>query len=478
MATRWLSGQDLHGLLGTLPLQFPAYQDLADRIRYLVVDGRLVHDVRLPSERELASTLGISRATVAGAYARLADLGFLVPRRGAGNFVRAGPTTRGNGLVGPYPDFTDLVNLAFASPPAPAGLDEVYRSALDELPAVLGGHGYGPQGLVSLREQVAAWYGERGLPTAPDQIVVTNGAQSALNVVAGTLLRTGDRVLVEAPSYPNALDALRRSGARLVAYPLPEDGWQVSGYATTVRQTAPRLAHLIPEFHNPTGHWLDEEARPELAAALRRTRTTAVVDETLVELRLDGQHPRRPLAAWLPDALTLGSASKAFWGGLRIGWIRAPRVLIRSLVQTRALLDLGSPALEQLVVARLLAGSGVDVEEQRSRARMQRDHLVGLLTRRLPDWRVPTPGGGFTLWVGLPGETSSRLAAAAERHDLLLSAGPRFFPDGGGERHLRLPFTAPRQHLEEAVERLARAWADVGVSSPRPGTRRPWDLSV
>ena len=475
---RWSSAEDLQTLLGTAGFRSPAYRDLAERVRYLVVDGRLPVGVRLPSERELARVLQLSRSTVTAAYARLASLGYLQARQGAGNFVRVPPAQQLTGLPGVDEPGSDVINMAFASTPAPAGIAAAYARALDQLPGLLRGNGYSPEGLPVLRERIADWYGARGLPTDPEQVVVTSGALSALNVVAAALLGPGDRVLVEAPTYANALEALRRRGARPMGYPLPPQGWDPAGFDATLRQTAPRLAYLIPEFHNPTGAWLPTAARPEIAAALRRSQTVAVVDETLVEVALEGQAPRPPLAAQLPDAVSIGSASKAFWGGLRIGWVRAPRDLVRTLVQVRASSDLGTAPLEQLVVADLLADPTAVLADQRTRLRTQRDLLVARLAAVLPDWQVEVPGGGLFLWAGLPTESSSRLAAAAERQGLLLGAGPRFYPGAGGERRMRLPYAAPAEVLEEAVRRLVRAWADVENGRPGATSLLPLELTA
>jgi len=477
--TRWLSAAGLHELLGSDRLRSPAYQDLAERIRYLVVDGRLPVGTRLPSERELATALRLSRSTVTAAYARLGTAGYLRARQGAGNFVVVPPGRALGGLpgVGLTPEAGTL-NLTFGAPAAPAGVAEAYAGAVEQLPGLLRSHGYSADGLPVLRERIAAWYTARGLPTAPAQVVVTSGALAALNVVAAALLGPGDRVLVEAPSYVNALEALRRRGARLLPYPLGPDGWDAPGFDATVRQTAPRAAYLVPEFQNPTGSWLAEELRPELAASLRRNRTVAVVDETLVETRLDGQPPRLPFAACLPDAVTLGSASKAFWGGLRVGWVRAPRELVRTLVENRATLDLGTAPLEQLVLAGLLEDPEPVLADQRRRLREQRDRLVRQLAERLPEWRCRVPGGGLSLWVELPSETSSRLAAAAEQQGLLLSAGPRSYPGVGGERRVRLPYAAAPEVLDDAVQRLARAWAAVQDERGSAATPPPLELSA
>ncbi len=474
----WLSAVVLRDLLGTSRLSSPAYRDLAERVRFLVVDGRLAVGTRLPSERELARTLALSRSTVTAAYAHLGAAGYLRARQGAGNFVEVPPGESLQGLPGVGLAGPGTLNLAFAAPAAPAGVAEAYASAVADLPSLLRSHGYSADGLPVLRERIAAWYTGRGLPTAPSQVVVTSGALAALNVVAAALLGAGDRVLVEAPTYANALETLRRRGVRPMAYPLAPEGWDPAGFDTTLRQTAPRAAYLIPEFQNPTGSWLSDERRPELAASLRRSRTVAIIDETLVETRLDGQPPRVPLAAFLPDAVTLGSASKAFWGGLRVGWVRAPRELVRTLVENRATLDLGTAPVEQLAVAALLENPVPALTDQRRRLRQQRDQLLQQLAQHLPTWRYQTPSGGLSLWAELPTESSSRLAAAAERQGLLLSAGPRFYPGAGGERRIRLPYAAAPEVLSDAVQRLARAWASLEDGSGDAAPLPPLELSA
>ncbi|MET0694707.1 MAG: PLP-dependent aminotransferase family protein [Propionibacteriaceae bacterium] len=464
MPLRSVSAQQVKRLLGSTEFATPVYRDLADRLRLLIVDGRLTDGSRLPSERDFAHLLRLSRSTVTSAYVRLRELGYLHTRQGSGNYVSLPERQRTNTqLPGGERDESGAISFAYASGPALPGLAGAYRAATERLPSLLAGHGYYPDGIEELRQALAEWYTQRGLTTTADQLVITAGALSALNIVAQTVLSPGDRALVESPSYPNALDVLRQR-ARPVPYPLSPTGWEPRDFELTLRQSAPRLSYLIPDFHNPTAAWMSEEIRPEVAAALRRYRSTAVIDETLVELSLDDEPMRTPLAAYLPDAITIGSASKAFWGGLRIGWIRAPRPLVRPLLETRALLDIGTAPFEQLVLAELLADSQAFLTAQRERLRIQRDRLLAELAAALPGWTADSPAGGLSLWVTLPDESSTRLAALAERHHLVLTAGPRFFTDGGGERQLRLPYTAEPEVLADAVQRLAALWADLDSS--------------
>jgi hypothetical protein len=201
----------------------------------------------------------------------------------------------------------------------------------------------------------------------------------------------------------------------------------------------------------------------------RRTGTPLLVDETLAELALDDA-PLPPVAAHgaadSPLVLTIGSASKVFWGGLRIGWIRTSAAMVRRLAAVRASVDLGGPTIEQLVVARLMTDVDAVAPARRAELSAARDHLLGRLGEVFPRWRSSRPGGGLSLWVDLGESVSSRLTVAARRHDVLLAAGPRFGVDGAFERHLRLPYTLRRDRMDAALERLVTAWRGLDHAGP------------
>jgi DNA-binding transcriptional MocR family regulator len=270
-------------------------------------------------------------------------------------------------------------------------------------------------------------------------------------------------VLVEHPTYAAALDAVRAAGARPVPVPMLEDGWDLEMLAATLRQAAPALAYVIADHQNPTGLTLPQPDREQLLALARATHTPLVVDEAIVGLHLEGTPPA-PVAALDPageTVITIGSMSKSFWAGLRIGWVRANPSLIRRLAAARAALDISSPVLEQLMAVELLAQADTILERQRAAARERRDVLASALATRLPEWRFALPSGGLCLWVDLQVPRSTALAAIADRYGLRLSAGPRFGVDGAFERHLRLPYSLPADVLEEAARRLEHAWQAV-----------------
>jgi len=459
--TRTVSASRMASLLGSAAQRRPAYLGIADGVRLLLADGRIAPGTRLPSERELTDALGVSRTTVTRAYAELRDLGYLESRRGSGSVTRL-PVRRSaveDHVLSPGDGRPGQIDLTTAASAAPPGVAAAYEAAVAALPSYLSGTGYYPSGLPALREQIARRYDERGLPTSPDQIVVTAGALAGIAVTARAFAGTGDRLLVESPTYPNAIAALRRAG-RLVGAPVDPAGWDVEALTATVRQTAPRLAYLVPDFHNPTGGLMGDAERAEVAAALARTRTLTIVDETMAELDLDGGALPAPMAAHATDSVTVGSASKAFWGGLRVGWLRAPDHLVGALVASRLSVDLGAPLLEQLVLGELLRQRDPVLDHQRDRLRTRRAALAGVLAELLPDWRFRMPRGGLALWCELPEPLSSALTVAAERQGVQLAPGGSFAPEGGLERFVRLPYTRSEDELTEAVSRLAVAWQD------------------
>lgn len=460
-----LSPQRLARLLGDFD-RSPAYRGLRDALVELIGDGRIPIGTRLPSERSVANVLDVSRTTVTRAYSDLVECGFATARQGSGTFATV-PRERRRAhdrALRPFDTAQQgrgTIDLNVAASAATPGVAAGYERALAALPAYLGTDGYLPSGLPELQAMVARTYDARGLPTQPEQIVITSGALSGIAVVARALSRPGDRIMVETPVYSNAIEALRLFGGRLVSSPLSDplgaEGWDLDGVTATLRQTAPHLAYLIPDFQNPTGFLMTDPDRERYARALRATRTTAIVDETLHSTSLTGEPMPAPFAAHATDAISIGSASKSFWGGLRVGWIRAPGHLIDRIVAARVHLDLGSSLFDQLAVTELISRTDI-LPRRREILRDRRDALAEALRTHLPEWRFRLPGGGLALWVQMPGGSATRLTADLEREGVYLAPGPVFTVEGGSDTWLRIPYTKPEDQLLTAVGRMAEAW--------------------
>ncbi|MFJ7912066.1 PLP-dependent aminotransferase family protein [Kitasatospora sp. NPDC096204] len=446
----------------------PAYRTLAGQIRLLVTEGRLPVGARLPAERELATALAMSRTTVATAYETLRGDGYLRSRRGAGSWTALpeGAPPPSEALHPVPPDEQGrILDLGVAAPPAPQPwVGQAAARAVEQLPHYTAGHGHYPTGVPVLREAVARRFTERGLPTTPDQILITTGAMGGLHLVQRALIGRGDRVAVEAPSYANTLQGLRLTGARLVPVPYawtPQPSWDLDEWRRVLRGAGPKVAYVIPDFHNPTGSLIDEEQRRLLLAAARAAGSIVLADETTAELGW-GVPPStplpRPMAALDRSAqvVTVGSAGKLLWGGLRIGWVRAAPALVRRLATERVYSDVGTPVLDQLIAAELLGELLPDVREhQLTRLRATAQAFASALPERLPGWSFTMPPGGLSLWVSTDGLSGAALARAGERGGVRIASGNRFGVDGAFEHHIRLPVTVPAATVPGAVERLA-----------------------
>ncbi len=474
-AERRVAPAALSRIIGPLPAGTATYRGLADAVRRAVLDGGLPVGTRVPSERELAGALGLSRTTTAAAYQRLREQGVLRTRRGSGSVTALPPGTDSSaGLLVPDSGSPGPVDLSVAAPEAPATFAEAAQRALDRLPAHTAGGGYAYLGLPDLRARLAERYTRRGVPTTPEQILVTSGAQAATSLLLATLVGSGDRVAVENPAYPHSLAAIRAAGARPVAVPVAPDGLDLDLLEATLRQASPRLVHVTPDHQNPTGTSLSAEARARLRHLATRYRTPVVGDETLTDLTLDGDPPP-PFLGPAPDQhlIAVGSASKSFWGGLRLGWVRAHRDVVLRLGQARVHRDLSTGLLEQLVLVELLEDADTLLADRRAELRVRRDALLAAMHAALP-WRANVPAGGLSLWVDLGSPVSSTLAAVASGHGVRVAPGSAFGVDGGFEQRLRLPFAAPVDQLERGVAGLAAAWQALpGDAAPAPAQAVP-----
>jgi DNA-binding transcriptional MocR family regulator len=299
-----------------------------------------------------------------------------------------------------------------------------------------------------------------GIPTTPDQVLITTGAMQALDLLLRCEVTQGHPVVTEDPTYPGFIDALHRSGARPVGVP-PGD---TARLADAVSVHRPALAYLIPTHQNPTGLVLPAAERHEIVAlAARNPDVTFIDDMTLAELPLsragmmDGPPPLAALAPRAPNVVTVGSLSKTYWGGLRTGWVRAPEGIIARLAAAKAAADLGSPPFQQGIVAALVRTSHEEILAYRTDWVRQRHAAISAaLAAHLPDWRCTTPAGGLTIWARRPGDADSGgFAQAALRRGVAVVPGRLLSVSAGRSPWVRLAFTLAPDDLTVAVKVLA-----------------------
>ena len=484
-----ISPQALADLLGRWPTADGAlYRLLAARIGRLADTGELPAGVRLPPERSLASALSVSRNTVALAYQVLRDEGMAASRQGSGTRLVPHRTTpaavhRANGF------FTGLLSTPPAFDLSLAAVDcaPQVAAALQDPGTVLGetervqltlGSGYLPYGLPELRAAIASMLATfHGVPTTPDQVLVTTGGQQALDLLLRCEVAPGHPVVTDNPTYPGFIDAVYRSGARPVGVP-PGDMGRLAD-AVTVHQ--PALVYLTPTHQNPTGLVLPAAERHEIVAMARRHPGTTFIDDmTLAELPFGqgggdtgsfsagglstgafNMGPQPPpfaaLAPRLPNVVTVGSFSKTYWGGLRTGWVRAPEGIIARLAAAKAAADLGSPPYEQAILAALVRSSHEEIVTHRAGWALQRyTAMEAALRAFLPGWTWVKPAGGLTVWGRRPGDADSGgFAQAALRRGVAVVPGRLLSVSAERSPWLRLAFVLSPDDLTTAVKTLA-----------------------
>jgi DNA-binding transcriptional MocR family regulator len=464
----------------------PLHRKLRDALRRAIDEGRLAFGERLPSERDLAVRLAVSRSTVVAAYDALRSAGLLESRQGSGTRVAL---RRAGGRAAMSSPFTvspvyrtlidardDVISLACATFPAHPRVAEAAAEAIaNDGDKLLSHTGYLPGGLPALREALADRHTALDTPTTPDQILVTTGAQQAVNLAAQLLVRPGDEVVVETPSFSGTIDIVRSQGARLCAVPVDDDGVDTHGVTRAVVHGNVAAIYLMPSFHNPTGALLAANRRRDLAELVAEHGAPLIEDNALENVPLDDDR-LPPIAAYAPpDApvLSAGSFSKSAWGGLRVGWLRGPVSLITRLAELKAMSDLGSPLFDQAIAARIVPHLDDMRADHRDILNRNLALVSEMLHELLPDWRWARPKGGPSLWIELPAGNASAYTQVALRFGVEVIPGDVMSPTGGDVRKLRLPYTAEPPVLTETVRRLAQAWHAYSPDDQPRATPRP-----
>ncbi len=363
----------------------------------------------------------------------------------------------------------DVVSLAGGMPYVQAlpteHIIEVVESVLVDRADVALQYGAG-QGSPVLRERLAMLMAEEGTQADPEDMVVTTGAQQALDLVGKILIDPGDTIVVEAPAYVGALSAFSVYEPRYLQIDLDDEGMIVDQLEEALlRGERPKFVYTVPNFHNPAGVTMSGRRREQLVALCREAHLPIVEDNPYGLLRFEGD-PQPTLRSLDPhNVIYLGTVSKVFSPGVRVGWAVAEPGVLQRLVLAKEAADLCGSQFTMLVTERYFDGElwrrnlARLVETYRSR----RDAMLAALPERFPsDASWTTPAGGFYVWVTLPAyfDTPTLLAAAVERK-VAYVPGTAFYPDGRGRQQMRLSFCYPTEdRILEGVRRLGELLAD------------------
>ncbi|MBK9384978.1 MAG: PLP-dependent aminotransferase family protein [Planctomycetes bacterium] len=478
----------------------PLYRQIAADLVASIRSGARSPGERLPATRELAQELGVNRITVQLAYRHLQDEGWIRSHVGQGSFVAAQPpgtaaeSAARDGVVRASAEpraerslCTAAVERLFERARSRAAWPEVgsdaidfsgrvpderlfdvdgFRHAVDRALALRGAEllQYGPPaGDEGLRSWIAERLRSRGIAAQAADVLLVNGAQQGLSLVAQSLASSGERVACERPTYHQALDIFGGLGLRVAGLPLGERGPSVAHLQELLRADRPRLLYTMPEFQNPTGTTQAPETRRALVEAAASAGVPLVEDDFEHELRFRGTTPLA-LAAH-PGArhvIHLGTFSKGLFPGVRVGWIHAAPALLARIAQLKRTLDLGGGTLIQAALGEFVATGAYERHLEVLRRSLAQKHAAAqeALQRHFAGRaRWTAPDGGYGVWVELEESVDApRLQRHAAREGVVYTPGELFYDTPPERTCLRLSLSrVDVERIEPGLQRLARA---------------------
>ncbi|MEZ4614170.1 MAG: PLP-dependent aminotransferase family protein [Caldilineaceae bacterium] len=485
------------------------YQQIVDQLIERIRSNQLPAGARLPTIRQLAQELGVTRVTVQNAYDGLQDEGWIEATVGRGTFVSRHPplqrtappvTATWGRLMTADAVIADLLqihqlqgeqqgmipSLALASPdPRLFPVETLWEAmgTLEEDGRALLCYG-SPQGDIRLRFALAESLARRQINVGPEEIIVTNGLTQGLALVTQALTRPGDRVLVEQPTYLGFLNLLRAYHLEPLGVPLDEEGPSLEVLERMAVQYRPRFFYTIPTYQNPTGLCISQERRQALIEWAERHGIVLIEDDIYGRLSYNGAPPPPIKSMDRRDAVIyLTSESKVFFPGLRVGTIVAPKPLHERLLSLRRATDLCGSQLMQRLLANFLENKG---EQQYLRKvlpiyRRRRDTMLAALRQSMPEGVTWTkPAGGFCIWLTMPNVPALHdIQQAALRHGMAIAVGDVFLTEPAEHKHIRLAFSYENEEtIYRCVRILGRLIAERLGHAPQQFLANEWTPMV
>ena len=433
----------------------PLYVSLAEQIKQ--GSSALPAHTKLPSIRTLAKDNGVNNSTVVAALHLLESQGLVYCKEGSGTYLAPSPTPQ----ILHEPELTprsELIDFTSSTPSPEYFPVEDFQAAFNAVLERDRGHAFAypeAQGYLPLRLSIAEYLKSQGMTVDPALVHITSGAQQAIFLLAQTLTKTGDAVLVESPTYPGALEAFHTCGARVVGIPLGYNGPKLKQLVQAVKYS-PKLMYTVPNFQNPTGISYSQDVRALLVEESRKHGFYIIEDDHVSELYYTGPRPR---ALWqdAPDrVLYVKSFSKVFMPGLRLGFMVVPPALLTAINKAKLTVDLGSSGISQRALDYYLR-QGKWASHQEFLRKTYKDRAVALgeaLHRHLHhEVTFQTMRGGMNCWLALPrGVKASDLHRLALSQGVQTSKGEHFSLSQEHQHHLRLSIAAVfAQEIEQGA---------------------------
>lgn len=461
--------------------QIPVVKQIAQAITDRIQSGYFPAGSRLPSIRQLSRSIGVSPVTVIQAYNVLEKKGLITRIQGKGTFVngKEGRTAEGLSNVGfgpisvedyihrsqtfNYYQIKEAINFSFSAVnPELLPTQFLVKRITEEIykhPEALTKYGE-IQGDLELREEMAMYLASQGIRVLSQEILVTNGFQQGLDLVARCFLGPGDVVMTEEPTYSAAIDVFRSRGAMIIPVPVDDEGMRIDRLVALCDTYTPKLIYTVPTFHNPTGTVMSLKRRRELLDIADSVNSLIVEDDPWNEIHFE-QPPPRPLKTMDDNGrvIYIKGLSKIIAPGCRIGFIIAAEHVFSRLVIAKTLADLGNPLLTQKAILTVMRSNHLarQLEKLRLALKKRRDATLKVLRDCAPDgvsWVKPR--GGFNIWVSCPPWVNTNdILREAEQRGIHFMPGSVCFPGEPEYHHLRISFSyVGEKQLEQGMADL------------------------
>ncbi len=469
----------------------PAYLQIRDHLKDLILKGILQAGVRLPSTRDLSSILKVSRNTIIMAYQYLEDDGFVYTVRGQGAYVARIEVKKGeNGVKF---DWSELISdfakqasdldiekrelrwekgmISFKSIAPDENLFDVneFKKAFLNRFALEGSkllnYGYA-RGYKPLIEYLIQYMKNKGVDPLGKELLVTNGFTEGFNLVLTALTEPEDRIVCENPTHNTAVKIMKLSGLEPIGIPMKEDGLDLDFLEESLTKNAVKAGFLVPSYHNPTGLVMPLDKRLQVLQIFAKHRIPLIEDGFNEELRYSGTHvaPLTALSGKGNNLIYLGSFSKVLFPGLRIGWIMADRELISHLESIKRSLNIHTSFLDQAVLSEYLQSGQFEKYLKKARKVYKERHeaAIKLVKKYIPCKKV-WGEGGLHIFIELERLNAREVLAQCHQKQVIFMPGDIFFTDSGGENTFRLGISRVKPNdMEKGIKIIGEVIREMG----------------
>lgn len=480
----------------------PLFQQVIEQLKEKIDNQVITPGYQLPSTRLLADQLGVNRTTIYRAYQELWALGYIESRSGSYSYVRQKRENISEKIsdrnfkndwskkINPNAEniyqMFDKINYPFAeekkdSPKIDFGrlhpdtrifpINE-FRKSLNKVIAEKGDKilDYGRSiGYPPLREVIAHRLQLHGVTVKSDEILITSGAQNAIDLLVKALAKPGCRAFVESPTYGMIMPTLTYYNCNIIGIPMKDDGVDLEHLEKEFKKGLPLFFYTMPNFHNPTGITTTQEHREKLIALFEKYNVPIIEDAYEEEMKYFGKVPL-PIKSMDINEIVIyvGSFSKILFPGMRIGWIAANKELINRLTTLKRFSDMSSSLPVQAALADFCQRGFYDLHIKRIHKIYRKRMMLAVQTldEKIKNKNVTwiEPNGGFTIWLTLRNTTLDyeRINSVLEKHGIRAALGKDFYPNGEKEKHIRIAIASLNdREITEGITRLSKSISDI-----------------